>query len=104
MKLIKTLIILSFFIYFVAFSLANPILISLNLPFSELKADINITLYSVLVLFIGSIIGFLLRKSNHRNYALTEKNLKGEVDKLKTQNKIYESELKIQNQIAQQKL
>jgi hypothetical protein len=103
MKLIKKLLLLSFLIYFIGFSLANPILISINLPFSELTIDLDITLFCVIVLFLGSIIGYALRKSNRRDYVLSEKKLRGEVDKLKTQNKIYESELKIQNQIKHHK-
>lgn len=99
MKFIKTVLLFCIILLLILFFSENNYTLDIKVPFTEYTAVMPFSNFSILALFIGSIIGFMLRKSDKREHLVREKTLKEEIKHLKTQKKIYESELKIQNQL-----
>lgn len=103
MRVIKTIILVTFLVCLLAFFSKNNAMLNIIIPFSEFSASMSLSTFSLIFLFIGSVLGFSLRKSNRRDYLIKEQSFVDEIKSLKAQKKIYESELKIQNQLKKAK-
>jgi len=99
MKLIKNLIFVIFLLASLALFSLNNNSIALKIPFSSLAVETQPLIICSIFFIFGILFGFSLRKTNKRDYIVKEKQLSAELKRIKTENKIYESELKIKNQI-----
>lgn len=104
MKLIKNIILISFLISLAIFFSHNQQTVEITVPIVDIKISTTLAVFSLAALFLGALLGFASRKSNSREYHLREKKLRAEIKNLKTQKKIYESELNIQNQLLKNKI
>ena len=101
MRILKYLLYIAVFLYFVGFSLINNQKIAIKLPFSEGVIQAYFFVFIYLALMLGIFIGYLFASKRIIEGWSAKREKEKENKKLKEKVDIYETELKIYDNIRE---
>lgn len=101
MKLIRYLIYIAIFLYFIGFSLLNGQKVAVSLPFTEKPVEAYFFVFIYISLILGLLTGYIIASRNTFSGWVAKREKEKENKKLQGKIDLYETEIKIYDNIRE---